>query len=46
VYWLNPEPQARWNTGDSTMRAYDPYCTAAVTCRALNDLRRFIESLD
>jgi len=46
VYWLNPEPPARWNTGDSTMRAYEPYCTAAVTCQTLNDLRRFIESLD
>jgi uncharacterized protein len=46
VYWLNPEPRARWNTGDSTMRAYEPYCTAAVTCRTLNDLRRFIERLD
>jgi uncharacterized protein with von Willebrand factor type A (vWA) domain len=46
VYWLNPEPQARWNTGDSTMRAYEAHCTAAVTCRTLNDLRRFIEELD
>ena len=46
VYWLNPEPQAQWNTGDSTMRAYEPHCTAAVTCRTLNDLRRFIEQLD
>jgi uncharacterized protein with von Willebrand factor type A (vWA) domain len=46
VYWLNPEPQARWNTGDSTMRAYEAYCTAAVTCQTLSDLRRFIEWLD
>jgi uncharacterized protein len=46
VYWLNPEPRAQWNTGDSTMRAYEPHCTAAVTCRTLNDLRRFIEQLD
>jgi uncharacterized protein with von Willebrand factor type A (vWA) domain len=46
VYWLNPEPRARWNSGDSTMRAYEPYCTAAVTCRTLNDLRHFIERLD
>jgi uncharacterized protein len=46
VYWLNPEPQAQWNTGDSTMRAYEAYCTAAVTCRTLSDLRRFIEQLD
>jgi uncharacterized protein len=46
VYWLNPEPPGRWNTGDSTMRAYEPHCTAAVTCQTLNDLRRFIEQLD
>ena len=46
VYWLNPEPRARWNTGDSTMRAYEAHCTAAVTCRTLSDLRRFIEWLD
>jgi uncharacterized protein with von Willebrand factor type A (vWA) domain len=46
VYWLNPEPQAQWNTGDSAMGAYEPHCTAAVTCRTLNDLRRFIEQLD
>jgi uncharacterized protein with von Willebrand factor type A (vWA) domain len=46
VYWLNPERRELWNTGDSTMRAYEPHCTAAVTCRTLNDLRRFIEWLD
>jgi uncharacterized protein with von Willebrand factor type A (vWA) domain len=46
VYWLNPEPRSQWNSGDSTMRAYEPHCTAAVTCRTLNDLRRFIEQLD
>lgn len=45
VYWLNPEPRALWNTGDSMMRAYEPHCAAAVTCRTLNDLRRFIEQL-
>ena len=45
VYWLNPEPRALWDTGDSTMRAYEPHCAAAVTCRTLNDLRGFIEQL-
>jgi uncharacterized protein with von Willebrand factor type A (vWA) domain len=45
VYWLNPERRALWNTGDSMMRAYEPHCTAAVTCRTLNDLRGFIEKL-
>jgi uncharacterized protein with von Willebrand factor type A (vWA) domain len=45
VYWLNPEPPGRWNTGDSVMHAYEPHCTAAVTCQTLSDLRRFIERL-
>jgi len=45
VYWLNPEPRALWDTGDSVMRAYEPHCTAAVTCQTLNDLRGFIEQL-
>ena len=45
VYWLNPEPRALWDTGDSMMRAYEPHCAAAVTCQTLNDLRRFIEQL-
>jgi uncharacterized protein with von Willebrand factor type A (vWA) domain len=45
VYWLNPERRALWNTGDSMMRAYEPHCAAAVTCRTLNDLRGFIEQL-
>ena len=46
VYWLNPERRAQWNTGDSAMSAYEPHCSAAVTCQTLNDLRRFIEQLD
>jgi uncharacterized protein with von Willebrand factor type A (vWA) domain len=45
VYWLNPERRAQWNTGDSLMSVYEPYCTAAVSCQTLNDLRGFIEQL-
>jgi uncharacterized protein len=45
VYWLNPERSGLWNTGDSMMSAYEPHCTAAVTCQTLNDLRGFIERL-
>ncbi len=26
VVWLNPEPSARWNTGDSVMESYRRYC--------------------
>jgi uncharacterized protein len=45
VYWLNPERRAQWDSGDSLMSAYEPHCTAAVTCQTLNDLRGFIEQL-
>ena len=46
VHWLNPEPRNLWNGGDSKMSSYEPICTDAVSCRTLNDLRRFIETLD
>ena len=45
VYWLNPERRPLWDSGDSLMSAYEPHCTAAVTCQTLNDLRGFIEQL-
>ena len=45
LYWLNPEPPGQWGTGDSLMRTYRDFCTEAVTCRTLNDLRRFVEHL-
>jgi uncharacterized protein with von Willebrand factor type A (vWA) domain len=46
VYWLNPEARPLWGTGDSLMHVYERHCTEAVSCRTLNDLRRFIEDLD
>jgi uncharacterized protein with von Willebrand factor type A (vWA) domain len=45
VYWLNPEPSTMWNTGDSLVRVYAPFCTEVLTCRSVNDLKRFIEDL-
>jgi hypothetical protein len=30
VVWLNPEPPARWNTGDSVMAAYARHCDAVL----------------
>jgi uncharacterized protein with von Willebrand factor type A (vWA) domain len=38
VAWLNPEPRERWNSGDSVLRSYAPFCTdllAAGTPRQL-----------
>lgn len=30
VVWLNPEPPARWDTGDSVMRTYTRHCDAVL----------------
>lgn len=45
LIWLNPEPQANWNTGDSEMYAYSRHCNELRQCRNLNELVAFIEDL-
>jgi hypothetical protein len=40
VLWLNPEPAARWNTGDSVMGQYAPHCDAVFECVHLEALVR------
>ena len=45
LYWLNPEPASAWDSGDSVMSAYAPYCERVVECRNLRQLRSFVESL-
>jgi uncharacterized protein len=45
LYWLNPEPAAAWDTGDSIMREYAPGCDLVVECRNLRQLRAFVEQL-
>jgi uncharacterized protein len=42
VFWLNPEPQARWNTTDSIVDRYAPYCDAVVEARNLRQLGDFV----
>jgi uncharacterized protein len=46
LFWLNPEPKAAWNSGDSVMAKYQPYCDAVHECRNLRQLRTFVETLD
>jgi len=46
LYWLNPEPAAAWDTGDSIMGEYAPGCDLVVECRNLRQLRAFVERLD
>jgi uncharacterized protein with von Willebrand factor type A (vWA) domain len=45
VYWLNPEPQSYWNSGDSIVAAYAPHCDAVVECRTLRQLEKFVGTL-
>ena len=45
LIWLNPEPVQSWNTGDSEMYSYKPYCHELRACRNLNQLIYFVEEL-
>jgi uncharacterized protein with von Willebrand factor type A (vWA) domain len=45
VFWLNPEPVAAWDSGDSVMREYAVHCDGVFECRNLRQLRAFIEHL-
>jgi uncharacterized protein len=45
VIWLNPEPRAMWNTGDSEMRHYSPYCHQVDECSTLVHLERIVSRL-
>jgi hypothetical protein len=40
--WLVPEPQARWNTGDSVLRLYAPSCDDVLECTDLGSLVRAV----
>ena len=45
VYWLNPEPSSYWNSGDSIMSQYAPYCNRVIECRTLRQLEAFVGEL-
>lgn len=42
VYWLNPEPEGFWDTGDSAVEAYRPVVDKMVEVRNLRQLEHFI----
>ncbi|HET9061379.1 MAG TPA: VWA domain-containing protein [Acidimicrobiales bacterium] len=46
LWWLNPEPSAYWDTGDSVLAQYGVHCTGVYECRNLRQLKTFIEQLD
>ncbi len=45
VVWLNPEPKAYWDTGDSAMSSYGRHCTSVHEVRTLRQLEDFVETL-
>ncbi len=45
VYWLNPEPRAYWDTGDSIVSEYATHCDGLFECRNLKQLERFVDQL-
>jgi uncharacterized protein with von Willebrand factor type A (vWA) domain len=45
LVWLNPEPMAYWDTGDSAMSHYAKHCTSVHEVRTLRQLEEFVESL-
>jgi hypothetical protein len=45
VWWMNPEPRTYWNTGDSVIERYAPYCDEVVEVRTVRQLARFIDRL-
>ncbi|HQU26572.1 MAG TPA: VWA domain-containing protein [Acidimicrobiales bacterium] len=45
VYWLNPEPAAYWNSGDSVIAHYGAHCDRVVECRTLRQLEAFVGEL-
>ena len=45
VYWLNPEPRAYWDTGDSVVGEYAVHCDEVFECRNLRQLEQFVSEL-
>lgn len=45
VLWLNPEHRNSWDTGDSIMSEYAPWCGSVEPCRNLKDIERFFSRL-
>jgi hypothetical protein len=46
LFWLNPEPRTAWNSGDSVIARYRPFCDTVRECRNIRQLRAFVEELD
>jgi hypothetical protein len=45
VHWLNPEPATDWDTADSRIGAYRPYCASVTEVRTLRQLSDWVDKL-
>ncbi len=45
TFWLNPEPKAYWNTGDSIVGEYGAHCDGVFEVRNLRQLEKFVDNL-
>jgi uncharacterized protein with von Willebrand factor type A (vWA) domain len=45
VLWLNPEQRNSWDSGDSIMSEYSPWCSSVEPCRNLKDIERIFSRL-
>jgi uncharacterized protein with von Willebrand factor type A (vWA) domain len=45
IIWLNPEPRRLWNTADSVVDVYTPYCDAVLECWTLAHLAQAADRL-
>ncbi len=45
VLWLNPEPGAYWDTGDSVVSEYGVHCDGVFEVHNLRQLEAFVENL-
>ncbi|WP_036551302.1 vWA domain-containing protein [Neptunomonas japonica] len=45
VIWLNPEGEFSWDSADSIMSKYAPFCSHVETCNSLQDLNRILGSV-
>ncbi|MFI5046126.1 MAG: VWA domain-containing protein [Acidimicrobiia bacterium] len=45
VYWLDPEPNGYWDTGDSIVSEYAKFCDGTFECRNLRQLQQFVTTV-
>jgi uncharacterized protein len=45
VYWLNPEARGGWDSDDSIMADYQPFCDGVFEVRTLRQLTDVIADL-